>query len=301
MSDHSNYHPPAATDPALDLTGAQRSDAASGGSADGTADNRNTSPSTWDPELLSGYGAYQDDDLSDPFPEIGQSVASDALTTTQQESSTVEAINHETMRQPLSIDNESAGPFPAIEESKTSDYSESVQQEQQSGFAASAYKLFHVSFASERDLESLSDIHARASASKLDRATMYSPERYDNRLEIGRFHYGQAFAAKDEDIILKAINKDSEISVGCAWLQLHTLHKRNQKIQFCQPSDRLPLDLKKRPYKWVHRNIHQHRQEALRKSTRPYGTPHYCEFRSFAMFRYEFQASATEKSGQYDN
>ena len=346
MSDHSNHHSPAANDQALDLTGAQRSDAASSGYADGTADTRITSPSPWGPGSTSDFGLHTgseqrltpggpsisfapplsvDDDLSDLFPEIGQSVASnaltmtqeesptfesvvdeimrqplsiddepsdlfpeidqsvasDALTITQQESPTFESVIDEIMRQPLSMDDESAYPFPAIGESMTSDVFKATQQEQQSCFGLSAYDLFHVSFASKPDLGTLSEIHARASASDhLACCMMHRPEEFDSHLEVGRFHYGQAFAAKDGAVILKATNRDSGEIVGCAWLQLHIFHKRNKRVPFCQPGCPLPCCLKQKLYRWVHTQIHQHRQKALRKSgRREYGTLHYCKYR----------------------
>ena len=298
MSDHSNYHSPAANDPALDFTGAQRSDAASSGYADGTADTRIASPSPRDPgstlEFGLNTGSEQrltpggpsisfspplsvDDDLSDLFPEIGQSVASDALIMTQQESPTFESVIDEKMGQPLSMDHESADPFPAIGESMTSDVFEATQQEQQSSFGLSAYDSFHVSFASKPDLEMLSEIHAHASVpNHLACCMMHKPEDFGSHLEVGRFHYGQAFAAKDGAVILKATTRDSGEIVGCAWLQLHILHERNQMVPFCQPGYPLPCCLKRQLYRWVHRQIHQHRQRALRKSGREYGTLHYC-------------------------
>ena len=215
------------------------------------------------------------DDFSDPFPEIGQPVGPDALATTQQESSTFGSIKDETMQQPLSMDNESANPF--------------------------RDDLFQVSFASEPDLELLSKIHARASVSDpLACSIIRKPKHFDSHLEIGRFHYGQAFAAKDWAIILKAINQDSRELVGCAWLQPHIFYKRDKPIQFCQDDYPLPRCLKQTLYQWFHRQIHQHRQTALRRSgTREYGTLHYCKY--FTMFRHDFQAFATEMSGQYDN
>ena len=361
MSDHSNYHSPAANDPIFYLREAQRSDAAPSGYADETAD----SLSPWYPELTSDFGLHfdseqpltpespstsfaqslSDDDLSDLFPEIGQSVASDALTMTQQEwstfdsamdeilrplsvddvsnlfsetgqpvasdtstmtqqeSSTFEAVMDKVMQQPLSVDTESADPFPATGESMTSEVFESAHQEQQSSFGVSACDLFHVSFASEPDLETLSEIHARASATDhLACCIMHRPEDIDSHLEVGHFHYGQAFAAKDWAVILKVINQDSGELVGCAWLQPHIFHKKNKLIPFCQPDYPLPCCLRQSLYRWVHRHRHQYRQTAMRISgTREYGTLHYCKYRYFAIFRHEFQAFASEVSRQYDN
>lgn len=373
MSDHPKYYRPVDDGPPLGLTRPQRSDAASSGYADGTAETRNTSPSPRDPggpstsfaqplsmdddylsdsffeigqsvasdapattqqepstvdaivnEIMrqpvsvdddydpsnpfpeidqlrasdalkmiqlqrqsSTSDAVNDDhDLSDPFPENGQSVASDALTTTQQQSSTSEAVNDEIMRQPLSVEKESAHRFSAIEESMTSDLVESAQQEQQLRFDMSVYELFHVSFASKAELDILSKIHAQARGpDHLARSTMHNPEHFDSQLEIGRFHYGQAFAAKDGAIILKAINKDSGGLVGCAWLQRYISYRNNKQIPFCRPGYPIPPCLKKRLYMGVHRQIHQHRQMALRESgTREYGTLHYCKY--ITMFRH---------------
>ena len=61
------------------------------------------------------------DDLSDLFSETDQPVASDALTTTQQESPTFDSAVDEVLRQPLSVDDLSdpfsfADPFPEIGE-----------------------------------------------------------------------------------------------------------------------------------------------------------------------------------------
>ena len=352
MSDHSNYHWPAANDPIFYFTGAQRSDAAPSGYTDETADTPSTFLSPWYPKSTSDFGLHfdseqpltpgspstssaqslSDDDLSDLFPEIGQSVASDASTMTQQEWSTFDSAMDEILRplsvddvsnlfsetgqpvasdastdkvmqQPLSGDTESADPFPATGESMTSEVFESAQQEQQSNFGVSACDLFHVSFASEPDLETLSAIHARASATDhLACGIMHRPKDIDSHLEVGRFHYGQAFAAKDWALILKAVNQDSGELVGCAWLQPHIFYKKNKLIPFCQPGYPLPCCLRQDIYRWVHRQRHQYRQTAMRISgTREYGTLHYCKYRYFAMFRHEFQAFASEVSRQYDN
>ena len=174
---------------------------------------------------------------------------------------------------------------PLLVESITSDLVESAQQEQQSRFDESAYKLFHVSFASKADLDMLSEIHAQG-FDHLARSTMYNPGHFASQLEIGRFHYGQAFAAKRGAIILTAINKDSGDLVGCAWLQQHFFYKNNKEIRFCHPDYQLPYCLKKNIYEWAHKQIHQHRQMALKKSgTREHGTLHYCTY--FAMFRHD--------------
>ena len=323
---HSNYHSPAAKDPAVDLTGAQSSDAASSGHADGTADTPNTSPSPWDPGSTSDFGLRTgseqlltpggpqtsfaqpmsvDDDSPDLFSKTGH-WASDAPTRTQQESPTFEGVVDEILRQPLPVDDESAesaDPVPAIDESISSEVLESAQQEQQSCSGVSSYDLFHVSFASNPDLETLSKIHASASA--LDTLTcsmMYDPLNLDDHLELGRFHYGQAFAAKNGAVILKATNHDSGELVGCAWLQLHIFYKRNKQIPYCQPGHQLPCCLRRQAYITVHVQKHKHRQAVLRTSgTREYGTLHYCKYQYFAMFCHELQAFATEVSGQYDN
>ena len=357
MFDHPQYYSPFDNDPPLERTRAQRSDAASSGYAYGTADTCNTSPSPGDPGGPSTsfpQTLSMDDDRSDPFFETGQSVALYAPTTTQQEPSTVEAVDDEIMWQPLSVDDDHdlSNPFPETSqsvasdaltmiqqqsstseaviddhdlsdpfpengqsvasdastttqqepstsevvndqimrqplsvESITSDHVESAQQEQQSCSDVSAYNLFHVSFASEADLGILSEIHARASVhNHLARSTMHDPEHFDSHLEIGRFHYGQAFAAKGRAIILKAIvlkaiNKGSGEIVGCAWLQQHIFYRNNKEIAVCQPGYPLPCCLKKQFYTWVHGQIHQHRQIALEKSgTREYGTLHYCKY-----------------------
>ena len=172
-----------------------------------------------------------------------------------------------------------ADPFPEIGESMTAGVFEATQQEQQSCFGMSAYHLFHVSFASEPDLEILSEIHARASApNHLACCTMHRLEDFDSHLEVGRFHYGQAFGAENGAVILKATNQDSGELVGCAWLQLHNFHKKEKSIPFCQSVYPLPYCVEQQLYKWVHRQIHKHRLTALRKSgTRRYGTLHYCK------------------------
>ena len=294
MSDHSNHKPPAATDPALDLTGAQRSDAASDGYVDGTADTRNTSPSTWDLELFSGSNLhlgleqrltpgdpstsfaqplFVDDDLS---PEIGQSVDSDALITTQQEPSTSEGVVGEIVRQPPSVDDDLSDPF-------------------------------NVSLASESDLEILSRIHAQASASDpLACCTMQKPEDFDDHLKLGRFYYSQAFAAKKATarkgtikrgtVILKVTNQDLREVVGCAWLQLH------KKGPIGPPDASLSHCLETQLYEWVHTELHKHHQAALEgNGTRTHGTRRYSKYRYFAMFHNQIENFATKVSGQYDN
>ena len=306
MSGHLNHHSPAANDPALDSTGAQRSDAASSGYADGTAGTPFKPPSPWNPELMFDYDLYfgseqpltpggpstgfaqplsVDDDPSDLLPEIGQSVASDALPMTQQESSTFDS------------DNKSADPFPAIDESMTSDVSEAAQQEQQSSFGVSAYDSINISFASEEDLELLSEMYAQASLNdSLACCLIQKADDYASHLEVGHFHYDQAFAAKNGNVILKA--QDSGRLLGCVWLQPHILHDSPRKIPLCRPDDKLPRCLKQLLYKWVHKEIHEHRRTALERSgTREYGTLHYCKYRYFAMFHHEFQAFATDVSG----
>ena len=353
MSDHLNHHSPAANDPALDSTGAQRSDTASSGYADGTAGTPFKPPSPWNPESMFDYDLYfgpeqpltpggpstgfaqplsVDDDPSDLLAEIVQSVASDsrtltqhesytfhsamygmmlqqmasdALTMTQQESSTFDSVADETMRQPLSLDNRSADPFPATGVSMTSGVLEAAQQEQQSGFGVSAYDSIHVSFASEEDLDLLSEIYAGASASdssSLVCCAMHKPEDIDSHRELGRLNYDQAFAAKNGTVVLKA--QVSGRLLGCVLLQPHILHNFQRKVPLGLQGDEVPRCLKQVFYKWIHKEIHEHRRKALERSqtkTRAYGTLHYCKYRYFAMFRHESQAFATDVSGQYDN
>ena len=224
---------------------------------------------------------------------------------TQQESSTFDSVADETMRQPLSLDNGSADPFPAIGESMTSDVLEAAQQEQQSGFGVSAYDSINISFASKEDLDLLSEIYAGASASdsgSLAYCATHKPEDIDSHLEVGRFNYDQAFAAKNGTVVLKA--QDSGRLLGCVLLQPHILHKFQKKVPLGLQGDEVPRCLKQTFYRWIHKEIHEHRRKALERSqtkTRAYGTLHYCKYRYFAMFRHEFQAFATDVSGQYDN
>ena len=140
MSGHSNHHSPAANDPALDFTGAQRSDAASSGYADGTAGTPSKPPSPWDADSMFDYDLYigserpltpggpstgfaqplsVDDDPSDRLPEIGQPVVLDAPTMTQQESSTFDSVSDELMQQPMALDTpimtqQESSPFDSI-------------------------------------------------------------------------------------------------------------------------------------------------------------------------------------------
>ena len=296
MSDHSNYHTPAANDPALDLTGAQRSDTASGGYAEGTADPSIPSPSP-------GY------------PEFDQPVASDALRLMQQEPSILDAELDEIMRQPLptdhdsseydilnpssdldqqlashvwqqplAVDNNSVDPFPAIGESINSNVFGAGQQEQQSSFGVSANDLFDVSITDENDLEDLSKIHAQASASDpLACCTMKKPEDFGDHLKLGRYHYDQAFATKEGAlfaVILKATNQDSGEIVGCACLHYHILFRGERGIGSWLPDDSLRCCLKTHLYEWVYTKIHWHRRTALLSTTgigHMETRPHYCK------------------------
>lgn len=337
MSDHSHYHPPAAIDPALDFTGAQGSDAASGGHAEANAPTWITDSSPLDPEWMAAIGRQFDSEQPltpggpstsfaqrisadyDSFPELGQPVASDPLRqslpsdddTLNPFSKFDQQMASDVLRQPLLVDNGSADPVSAIKESMISNVFECAQQEQQPSSVVSANDLFHVSFASEQDLETLSEIHASASASDpLACFTMRQPRYFGGHLEKGRFHYGQAFAAKDGAVILKVTNKDSEEVVGCAWLQRHILRKMREQVPICQADDSLPRCMKTMFYKWFHTQIHKHRQTALfkhqqtallRNKTRRYRTLHYCKCWCFAMFRHKIQAFATEAIGRYDS
>ena len=132
MSYHSNYHPPTANDPALDLTEAQPSHTSSSRQADRVAETPIIPLPLQDPEWTSNLGLHfrseqpltpgdpstgsaqplsVNDGLSAPFPENGQPVCPDPLITEpipQElltfESGPFEAIVDEMMGQQVSME-----------------------------------------------------------------------------------------------------------------------------------------------------------------------------------------------------
>ena len=198
------------------------------------------------------------------------------------------------------VQNEPRDPVPEIGNSVASD---AFKARQQASSDVSTDELFQVTFASETDLGNLAYIHAQVSI--LDplscRSFQQGCNNIDNHIEVGRFHYGQAFAAKSEAVILKATNQDSGEIVGCAWLQLHPfLTDRRQKIPCCQPGFSLPASLHQRFYSYVHDVRQRQRQFAADEREKDkFGLRHYCKYRYLTISDHEFQKVATDRSGQY--
>ena len=218
------------------------------GFADETVNPPSGYPSNWNSESASGSGhpsAYgQLSTLDNPLASSGQS---------------------------LSSYHENADLSPEIGRSIASHASEATEQEQ-SSFGASADELFQVSFASEFDLEKLSDIHARVSIDNpLVCCTMLKPKDFPSHLELARFHYRQALAAKTGAVVLKVTNQVSGEIVGCAWLQVHfSSEKRSKKVPISGPSVSLPSCLKKTLYGWIYHKAQNHRRTAVKKKSQNY-------------------------------
>lgn len=182
----------------------------------------------------------------------------------------------------------SYGQFPVLSSYSTpsheiTDAVEATQQDT-SSFGASADNLFRVSFASVSDLAKLADIHAQVSiANPLARCTIKNPNHFPSYVDLGQFHYHQAFAAKGKAVVLKATSQTSGEIVGCAWLELYANRENlNYRIPLCQPGFSLPPCVKKNIYNYIHREVHMGRRKAMKSDW----MPHCCKYRYLALYQY---------------
>ncbi len=140
------------------------------------------------------------------------------------------------------------------------------------------YAAVEVSFAEKSDLKELANIHAGTSkADPLVRCTLWEPERCRVHRNLGDFHYGQAFAAETDAIVLKVTDQMSGEIAGCAWLQLHTppaqLWTTPRPFGF-SPSGYYKTGV----YDWAQELFHRQRWEVFRQIEKHAGeVPHYCE------------------------
>ena len=261
MSSPWDHNSPAASDAALDHTSPQCSNVSFDQNSALTTAQPPSSASSYDgPFLLSPSSGFADETLNPP---------SEYLSTWKSESASgsghpfaygqPSTLNNPlaSSGQPLSGYHENADLAPGIGQSTASDAFKATEQEQ-SSFGASADELFGVSFASEWDLEKLSDIHARVSIDNpLACCTIRQPKDLSTHLELGRFYYGQAFAAETRAIVLKVTNQVSGEIVGCAWLQVHLpFEKHNKKVPISRPGVSLPSCLKRMIYGWMYQKAH---------------------------------------------
>ena len=154
-----------------------------------------------------------------------------------------------------------------------------------------------VSIASPSDLARLSEIHGRVSfADPLARCTVKQPHTLVKYIDVGLFHYGQAFANNDA-FVLKATNKTSGEIVGCAWLQLYGLREEDTNwATLCQSGFPLPDVMRSDKYYDIHTEIHRRRLRALSRNW----MPHYCKCKNFALYHHKVKGLATS-TGQPDD
>ena len=278
MSNPWDHNLPAASDAALDHTSPQCSNVSFDQSSALTSTQPPSSAFSYDrPFLLSPSSGVADETLNPPSEYLStwnsETASGSGHPSAYGQPST---LNNPlaSSGQPLSVYHENVDLTPGNGQPTASDAFEGTEQEQ-SSFGASADELFQVSFASELDLEKLSDIHARVSIDNpLACCTIRQPKDFSSHLEFGRFHYGQAFTAETEAVVLKVTNQVSEEIVGCAWLKVHlSLENLNTGVPISQPGVSLPNCLKKTLYGWIHRKVQNHRRRAVKD-----GLQNYCKY-----------------------
>lgn len=275
MGDHNS---PAASNAALDHSSPQCSNVSFDQNSALTSAQPPSSASSYDrPFLLSPSSEFADETLNPPSEYLStwnsQSASGSGHPSAYGQPSTL-SNPLACSGQKLSVYHENADLTHGIGQSTASDACEATEPEQ-SSFGASADELFQVSFASEWDLEKLSDIHARVSIDNpLACCIIRKPKDFASHLELGRFYYGQAFAAKTRAIVLKVINQVSGEIVGCAWLQVHLpLEQHSKKVPISQPGVSLPSCLKQMIYGRMYQKAHNHRRRAVKE-----GTQNYCKY-----------------------
>ena len=140
------------------------------------------------------------------------------------------------------------------------------------------YAAIEISFAEKADLKELAIVHAGTSvANPLIRCTLREPGLYRVHLELGEFHYGQAFAAETDAIVLKVTDQTSGEIAGCAWLQLHTSPAQLSTTPL--PFGFSPSGYYKTgAYDWAQEKVHRRRREVFGQTRTHAGeVPHYCE------------------------
>ena len=294
MEDHNS---PAASNAALDHTSPQCSNVSFDQNSALTSAQPPSSASSYDwPFLLSPSSEFADETLNPPF---------EYLSTWNSESAS--GSGHpsaygqpSTLNNPLACSGQQLSVYPenadlthGIGQSTASDAFKATEPEQ-SSFGASADELFQVSFASEWDLEKLSDIHARVSIDNpLACCIIRKPKDFASHLELGRFYYGQAFAAETRAIVLKVTNQVSGEIVGCAWLQVHSpLERHNKKVPLSRPGVSLPSCLKRKIYGLMYQKAHDHRRRAVKE-----GTYNYCKYLLSPFWKTSPKGSELMRSG----
>lgn len=189
--------------------------------------------------------------------------------------------------QPQSVNDEPPIMTPEFDRSMILDSLEQIPPElSASGVSAGDTFEVEVSQASASDRDELIEIYARASIEKplncciVKRSSRHSD--IEGHQAFGKFHYDQALhAAKTDALVLKATKTTSGEIVGCAWLQLHnSLHANvngRYKLGAWLPSRHL---VEHEVYKYVHRQIHKQRQNAIQTHHQIIGCygPHCCKY-----------------------
>lgn len=263
----------------------------------------------------------ENDEPADIFSEFGESEFSDFFENMQLAPEDSDALVDERLRAPIpgssseSLEqprenNEPADMFSEPGQSESSGFLEAMQQEPYDAVKdeiirapvvrhdESGDELFRVSFATEADLAKLSEIYADVSME--DRLACWSIKPYlqgrESHLELGRFYYGQAFAAKDMDVVLKVTNQDSGYIVGCAWLQLLPYAESGTKLLLpWQPGSTPPECIRSAQYPFIYRLQNEQVYEIQKEQTPPLYR------RYFAHPHYKTQEFATDARGQYAN
>ena len=197
----------------------------------------------------------------------------------------------------MSVNDERADMFPELGQSVASG---AFQATKRDTCDESGDELFRISFASEADLAELSDIYAGvAIADPLACCLIKQPHRRAYHVAVGRFYYGEAFAAKGEDVVLKVTNQKSGEIVGCAWLQLLPYPESDEiEVPLWQPGSILPDCIKMRVFPYIHRLRHEQIQTTIKKKERQTnGLPHYRKYLPDP--HYKTQGVATDARGQY--
>lgn len=251
MSRHPDYHPPAATDT---LTGVRRPKAYDQRSP--STSLQPSSPTTLFGDLISPSPSTLLGDLVSPSPSSG--LAGLTCDTPFASPSTLypgPASRSVTLG--------------ASEQSLTPG-SPSTGSTRDTG-GESGDGLFRVSFATEGDLAELSAIYAGVSmADPLAYCVIKRRDRPYTHQVAGRFYYGQAFAAKGQDVVLKVTNQASGHTVGCAWLQLLLPYPESDEIGVLpwQPGSIVPDCIEEDVYSYIHRLRHKQIQTTIKEKQR---------------------------------
>ena len=100
-----------------------------------------------------------------------------------------------------------------------------------------------------------------------------SAKKLHQKIQVGYFHYEQAFAS-DCAVVLKAVEKTSKEIVGCAWLERFDSVEKEKELS-------IPWQLGFSPPPWVNESVYVELSEQLHKlrldAFQQEWMPHYCK------------------------